>query len=240
MNKNNVIGSYRYGTHLTLDPWAAEALFRLFEEAPGSSGGVLTGRAGPVLADIPGVGGVVVKHYRRGGMIRHVIKDRYLRAGSPRSRREYEMLETVRALGISSPEPLVWAIRGRLYYRAFLVTRRIEESRSLADIAAKDPALTRSAVEQAVGQIRLLIENGIYHVDLHPGNVLLDSNGKVYIIDFDKARRVSWPRERLCTAYIKRWKRAVEKYDLPADMTQTLMAGLVQKQRSETGSQRSE
>jgi len=221
-----MMGFYSYGTCLDLAPPEAAALFRLFEQPPGRAGGILTGRADPVMADIPGVGGVVVKHYRRGGLVRYFIKDRYLRTGAPRPRCEYEMLETVRSLGISSPEPLVWAIRGRLFYKAFLVTRKIEKHRSLTDIAAQDSALSRSAVAQAAGQIRLLIENGIYHVDLHPGNVLLDGDGKVYIIDFDKARRVGWSRDRLCRAYVARWKRAVEKYGLPGDMTQTLMAGL--------------
>jgi aminoglycoside phosphotransferase (APT) family kinase protein len=33
----------------------------------------------------------------------------------------------------------------------------------------------------------MLILNGIKHVDLHPGNVLVDGTGQVFLLDFDKA-----------------------------------------------------
>jgi len=226
MTKIDTFGPYFFGTGLDLDPAAKDHLFRLFDASPDSSGGVLSGRAGPVLAEIPGVGAVVVKHYRRGGLVRHFVKDRYLGVGTPRSRCEFEMLETVRSLGVSSPEPLVWAVRGRLFYRAYLVTRRIEGCRSLSDMGISDPARCRAAVEKTAGQIRLLIENRIHHVDLHPGNVLLDAEGQVYIIDFDKSRRVPWRREKLGAAYVERWGRAVEKYSLPGFMTDQLISDL--------------
>jgi len=226
VTKVDKIGPYWFGTCLDLDQAAKDQLFRLFEKPSTDSGGILSGRSGPVLADIPGVGAVVVKHYRRGGLVRHFVKDRYLGVGIPRPRHEYEMLDTVRTLGVSSPEPLLWAVQGRFFYRAFLVTRRIEGHRSLSEIGADDPTRCRSAVEEAAGQIRLLIENRVHHVDLHPGNIILDAEGQVYVIDFDKARRVSWPPEKLAAAYVGRWKRAVEKYSLPAFMTDQLIAGL--------------
>ena len=222
----NTFGPYDFGTGLDLDPLAKDLLFRLFGTSPGSSSGVLGGRAGPVLADIPGVGAVVVKHYRRGGVIRHLIKDQYFGLGKSRSRREYEMLETVRSIGVSSPEPLVWAVRGRLVYRAFLVTRMIDGARPLSNVEDWDEGSCRSAVEKTAGQIRRLIEHRIHHVDLHPGNVLVDGGGRVHIIDFDKARRVPWRREKLRTAYAQRWQRAVVKYSLPVFMTDHLIKDL--------------
>jgi 3-deoxy-D-manno-octulosonic acid kinase len=226
MTKIGVFGPYLFGTCLDPDQEAKDRLFRLFEKTPDSSGKILEGRVRPVEDDIPGVGAVVVKHYRRGGMIRHFVKDTYVGFGKSRSRREYEMLETVRRLGVLSPEPLVWAIRGRLIYKAYLVTGRIEGHRSLSDMGSGKKEPCRVAVENAAGQIRLLIENRIYHVDLHPGNVLVDKEGKVYLIDFDKARRVTWRPEKLRMAYIKRWKRAVEKYSLPAFMTEQMIESL--------------
>jgi 3-deoxy-D-manno-octulosonic acid kinase len=146
--------------------------------------------------------------------------------GKTRPRREYEMLETVRSLGVSSAEPLLWAVKGYPFYRAFLVTRKIEGHQSLSDVGSSEPEHSRGAVEKTAVQIRLLIDNRIHHVDLHPGNVLLDGEGRVHIIDFDKARRVSWGQEKLRDAYVRRWKRAVEKYALPAFMTDQLIAGL--------------
>lgn len=226
MTNIEVFGAYAFGTRLDLDNGVKEQLFRLFETPPETAGGILSGRTGPVFAEMPGAGAVVIKHYQRGGLIRHLNKDRYLRIGKTRPRREYEMLEAVRRLGVSSPEPLLWAVRGRPFYRAFLVTRRIKDHRSLSDLGLGEPESCRTAVEKTAGQIRLLIENRIHHVDLHPGNVLLDGEGRVHIIDFDKARRVSWDREKLRDAYVGRWKRAVEKYALPGFMTDQLIAGL--------------
>jgi 3-deoxy-D-manno-octulosonic acid kinase len=226
MTNIGVFGPYVFGTCLDLDEGAKGQLFRLFETPPETAGGILSGRTGPTMAEIPGAGAVVIKHYRRGGLIRHVNKDRYLRLGKTRPQREYEMLETVRRLGGSSPAPLLWAVRGRPFYRGFLVTRRIEGHRSLSDLGPDEAEYCRTAVGKAADQIRLLMKNRIHHVDLHPGNVLLDGEGRVYVIDFDKARMVSWDRGKLRDAYVGRWKRAVEKYALPDFMTDQLIACL--------------
>jgi 3-deoxy-D-manno-octulosonic acid kinase len=219
-------GPYLFGAALPLDHGTKERLFHLFEKPTEAAGEGLSGRTEPCLTDLPGVGAVVIKYYRRGGVIRHFNKGMYLRLAKSRPQREYEMLETVRNLGVSAPVPLLWAVRGRLFYRAFLVTRRIDDHRPLSDLGRGDPEHCRSAVRKTAGQINLLIENRIHHVDLHPGNVLLDKEGRVHIIDFDKARRVSWGSDKLRDAYVKRWKRAVEKYALPGYMTDQFIAGL--------------
>jgi 3-deoxy-D-manno-octulosonic acid kinase len=52
-------------------------------------------------------------------------------------------------------------------------------------------------------------------VDLHPGNILLDGNNTIFIIDFDKAYRYSKSKTQLARAYQNRWTRAVHKYKLP-------------------------
>jgi predicted Ser/Thr protein kinase len=53
-------------------------------------------------------------------------------------------------------------------------------------------------------------------VDLHPGNVLVTPENRLYLIDFDKARTTPVNRRRLREKYIRRWQRAVLKYRLPA------------------------
>ena len=37
-----------------------------------------------------------------------------------------------------------------------------------------------------IDQISRLIDHGIWHVDLHPGNVVIDQNDRVFLLDFDK------------------------------------------------------
>jgi 3-deoxy-D-manno-octulosonic acid kinase len=69
-------------------------------------------------------------------------------------------------------------------------------------------------------QLYLLIEEGIYHVDLHPGNVLVDNNHNVYVIDFDKARCWTGPKNELRDLYLHRWRRAVIKHNLPETLSE--------------------
>lgn len=179
---------------------------------------ILAGRADVVRTEIKGLGHVVIKYYKRGGLVRRFNENVYLRRGIPRSRHEFEMIQKARGLGISCPEPLVWAIKGGLFYKAFLITRNIGDHGSLVDICIKNPNECVSNLEKAAEQASLLIQNRIHHVDFHPGNVLVDNQGKVYVIDFDKAQISNASQNTLCRAYLSRWSRAIKKYDLPKVM----------------------
>lgn len=206
---------YLLGTDLELEKKDVDHLVRLFEKKPDLVTEILNGRNSVVRDRIFESIPVVIKFYRRGGLIRHVMRDAYLRSGQVRSAAEYAMLKKVKGLGISCPEPLVWAIRGGLFYKAFLVTREIENQQSLVDLCRDNTDLCSEAIYKTAAQVALLIKNRIHHVDLHPGNVLVDDHGNVHIIDFDKAHESPLSTEKLTDAIIKRWKRAVSKYNLP-------------------------
>jgi len=69
------------------------------------------------------------------------------------------------------------------------------------------------ALMPAIGEnINKLIGASIHHIDLHPGNIIIDSSNKVFILDFDKACYVTGDRRELKKKYRTRWKRALEKY----------------------------
>lgn len=210
---------YVLGTDLELERKDVDHLVRLFEKKPDLMTEILNGRSSVVrdriFENIP----VVIKFYRRGGLIRHVMRDAYLRSGQVRSAAEYAILQKARALGISCPEPLVWAMRGGLFYKAFLVTREIENPQSLVDLCEDNSGRCSDALHKTAAQVSLLIRNRIHHVDLHPGNVLVDNHGNVHIIDFDKAHVSPLNAEKLTHAILKRWKRAVTKYNLPEMMS---------------------
>lgn len=209
---------YLLGTDLDLDKKDVDHLVRLFEKKPDLVTEILNGRNSVVrdrICSIP----AVIKFYRRGGLIRHVMRDAYLRSGQVRSSTEYAMLQKARALGVSCPEPLVWAIRGGLFYKAFLVTREIENQLSLVDLCRDNTDRCSDALHKTAAQVSLLIKNRIHHVDLHPGNVLVDNHGNVHIIDFDKAHESPLSTKKLTDAIVKRWKRAVSKYNLPEMMS---------------------
>ena len=222
MARFNPYFPYEIKSPLQLDKPVLDELVRLFEQPPYDIEDILAGRAQVVRTTLDGLGPVVIKYYKRGGMIRRFNESVYVRRGTPRSHHEFEILQKVRTLGVSSPEPLVWATKGGLFYKAFLVTRNIGDHRSLVDICMDTSEACRSALEKTAEHMELLIKNHIHHVDLHPGNVLVDNQGSVFIIDFDKAKKSPLPQAKLCRAYLKRWARAIEKYHLPGIMIDVL------------------
>jgi 3-deoxy-D-manno-octulosonic acid kinase len=193
--------------------------------APGLAGpGVLGGRGVVWLHDIPSIGSVVIKEYRRGGILRHFMRRHYLRGGRTRPEREFDILSRAHAVGLDVPEPIACLTRGAMYYRGWLVTRLIE-GRSLVEVAQNTEALA-PLMDAFARQVRLLVEHRIAHVDLHPGNVLVDGVGGLHVIDFDKATLFSGPLDELRESYLVRWHRAVVKHGLPAILSERLAAGL--------------
>lgn len=158
---------------------------------------------------------VAVKHYARGGMIGHVIKQTYLRRGATRAENEFRWLARVRRLGLSAPEPLAFAVDGSRLYRCWLVTAEVPGHRTLADISVSDPFRARRLLPVLADQAAILIANGILHVDFHPGNVLADGADQLFVIDFDKARHYRGGKHGLAKKYCSRWRRAVIKHRLP-------------------------
>lgn len=204
----------------------AEQLSSLASLPPDEPASVLGGRRSVSYISLPPLGRVVVKYYTRGGLFGLLVSHRYLKLGSVRSELEYKMLETVRKLGVSAPEPIGFLWSGGLFYRTWLVTREIEKRSTLAELALKDEELARAAVDALVKQVNILLEHGIFHVDLHPGNVLVDQQGQVFLVDFDKAAHFGGKRGALRDRYIFRWRRAVIKHRLPDILSEMVCLGL--------------
>lgn len=220
------IDSYHFGLFLNLTESQLRSLTGLFHHPGPISVSVLGGRTAATPAQLDGIGSVIIKHYRRGGLLRYFIKDRYLKFGKTRSQREFELLDIVGNLGVNIPQPIAHAHRGRLFYRAWLVTREINQSLSLARLSQQDEKKTSTAMESVIEQIISLIQNDILHVDLHPGNVLVDATGKVYLLDFDKGTVYYGNRQKLINRYLTRWQRAVNKHGLPKVLTEMMQNGL--------------
>ena len=223
---DRTIDSYHFGFSLNLTESQLRPLTGLFHHPDPAGGEVLGGRTSVTTMQLEGIGSVVIKHYRRGGLMRYFIKRRYLKFGKTRARREFEMLAFAGALGINVPEPIAYAHRGRLFYRAWLVTREIHQPLSLARLSLQDEDKTTTAMHSVIEQISALIQNDILHVDLHPGNVLVDAAGKVYLLDFDKGSVCHGNRQKLKNRYITRWKRAVNKHGLPKLLAEMMQNGL--------------
>lgn len=168
------------------------------------------GRGGVGLASWRGEA-VVVRPYRRGGWVRHVVRERYLLGA--RAFAETWAAERARAAGL--PAPLVLAAaheRSGLGYRAVLWTR-YRPGGTLADVAA-DPEVWRS-VGRVLGRLHAA---GFHHPDLNLRNVLVEPDGAVALLDFDRVRR--WPRllmPWLRRAALHRLARSARKLGRPLD-----------------------
>ena len=212
------IEAYNIGTAQHLSDHQLRQLIEIFKKPHQSTEAVLGGRSTVSVQTMEGIGSVVVKYYTRGGLIRYFVKRRYLRWGKIRSLAEFELLQKVNRLGVNVPKPIAYAYKGAIAYRAWLVTEEIKQHQTLAQLSLSDPDTALSLVSQVASQVGILIHNNIHHVDLHPGNVLVDADSNIHLIDFDKARVKQRDSQELQKKYLSRWKRAVIKHRLPEDL----------------------
>lgn len=175
---------------------------------------------------LEGLGRVVIKHYFRGGLLSRLMTRNYFRLGRSRAEAEFNCLARVRALGIAAPEPIGYITRGGMFYRNWLITREIPRTVSLAEWATTHGENIRALTDSFIEQVSVLIQAGVFHVDLHPGNVLLDDKGKIWLLDFDKAASFSGRPNTLRDNYLVRWRRAVLKHGLPEILSEYVAHGL--------------
>jgi len=197
-----------------------DQLVRHFENPPQAASGVLTGRTGTHLIELPDLGPAVIKHYLRGGILSKLNKRTHLGLKSSRAQLEFQLLSHMQNIGINVPLPIAFASRGNLFYQTWLVTRNIPDVKNLSEIITTEPEKAEKAIINLAAQINLLISHHILHVDLHPGNVLVDPEARVTIIDFDKAQ--TGQRHVLGKYYLQRWGRAVNKYRFPEFVNETM------------------
>ena len=132
----------------------------------------------------------VLRHYRRGGLIARLSGDRYLWAGEARVRAfaEYRLLADLAARGLPVPVPVGARYdRHGLWYRCDLITRRIAGAASMSGALATAP-LGESTWRRVGSTIAELHAAGVDHADLNAHNILVDGQGAVSIIDFDRGR----------------------------------------------------
>ena len=132
----------------------------------------------------------VLRHYHRGGFVARFVNDCYLWTGWERARsvREWRLLHRLHGAGLPVPRPVAArAVRQGPVYRADIVTEYLRDTRSLSSYVNEGgPALERWT---AIGKmVRRFHDSGVDHPDLTAHNILLDTGGRVFLVDFDNAR----------------------------------------------------
>lgn len=154
---------------------------------------------------------LVIRHYRRGGLIARLIKDHYLFTGLEHSRpwQEFNLTCTLYQQGLPVPRPLAAHLEKKgLFYQADLITERLPDSRPFADYLHTDNhnAETLRLIWQNVGLTLARFHRfGLNHSDLNANNILVtfqngtqegssqndvqvESQVKVWVIDFDRCQ----------------------------------------------------
>lgn len=162
--------------------------------------GALLDRSGCVAATAMGRGALftfplqdgsgVLREYRRGGFV-----GRFLREGALMNRplHEWGIVDRLFDAGFPVPEPLgvVWKRRGPLYTGA--IASRLVDASNLVEYLKTASGPNAGLLERIGCLVRRMHDLGVYHADLHAGNILAaqDTAGAaspVYFVDFDNAR----------------------------------------------------
>ncbi len=152
----------------------------------------------------------VLRHYRRGGLIARLSRDRYFWLGAARTRSfaEWRLLAELRRRGLPVPAPIAARyVRGVLTYRADLITEHLPDCRTLADCIT-GAELSRERWSSVGQTIAAFHREGVHHADLNAHNILLGP-ASVYLLDFDRGRieeRGPWEEDVLA-----RLRRSLEK-----------------------------
>lgn len=131
---------------------------------------------------------LVLRHYKRGGLIGKVLNDQYWFTGLNRTRawRELSLLLRLNEFQLPAPKPVAARVKKCLgYYTADLITEKISNAQDAHQVLLQTAISTKTW--QLIGKtIGLFHAHQVYHHDLNIHNIMLDEQEKVWLIDFDK------------------------------------------------------
>jgi 3-deoxy-D-manno-octulosonic acid kinase len=132
----------------------------------------------------------VLRHFRRGGFIARLSQDAYVWTGEDgvRAFAEWRLLELLTRRGLPVPQPVAARYRRTgVCYRCDLITERIVDAHPLSAALAQG-ALPEPQWRAVGATVARLHRAGVDHADLNAHNILLDREGAVSVIDFDRGR----------------------------------------------------
>ena len=155
---------------------------------------------------------LVLRHYRRGGLVARLSSDRYVWRSEDATRPFRELKLTLQLAAAGLPVPVAVGARyvrtGR-FYTGDLLTEYLPDTRSLAQRLGQGS--TTLSTWAAIGRcLRRFHDFGLFHADLNAHNILLRDD-EVFVIDFDRGRLRSPGLWR--DANLVRLRRSLEKID---------------------------
>ena len=175
--------------------------------------------------DVP----LLLKQYRRGGMIRFVSQDQYIWRGFERTRavRELRLLAKLYSQGLPVPRPVGCRIQRHqsgqslslpALYRAYLLSEYLPDCHGLHQrIKSESDSDCDKIKWQDIGQCLARFRRaGVFHADLNLSNILTDKSGNNYLIDFDRGRLMSHDSaryNRFASRMLQRLFRSMDKLE---------------------------
>lgn len=161
---------------------------------------------------------LVLRHYKRGGLVQRLSKDRYLYTGmgSTRAFREFDILLQLQEKGLPASRPYACRVlRQGLFYSASLITHKIEGHTLAERMTASDEVLSDEDWRGIGHVIAAFHSAGVYHADLNAHNIMIDSDGGVALIDFDRSTVRALPaspaQSGWCLDNLNRLERSIRK-----------------------------
>lgn len=145
------------------------------------------GGRGQALAVKSPLGEAVLRIYHRGGMVRHLSRSSYMFTGADRTRpfAEWRVNRRLYDAELPVPEPLAAAFEHHgPFYKGALLTRRIPDAEPLPKAAGRMESKDWRNLGEMLGKAA---GAGLRHPDLNANNILLDTRGKFWLLDFDRA-----------------------------------------------------
>ena len=129
---------------------------------------------------------LVLREYRRGGLVAKISLDAYLYTGESevRSFAEFRLLNQLVSLDLPVPRPVAAWYRklSPIQYRAAIIIEQLEDTVPLAELIQTIDDVSWAALGST---IRRFHDAGVRHADLNCFNVLV-REGEFFLIDFDK------------------------------------------------------
>lgn len=232
-------------THLIYNPEIIETV------SPDLFDPELWRRSGKVKGEAPGRGTTffvsdgshdfALRHFKRGGLISKLISDRYVWQGLSRTRAwcEWHLLQWMFEQGLPVPRPAAaHVVRQGWTYRADLLTLTLPHCQSLAVLIRKQ-TLSDNILERTGQTIKRFHDAGIYHADLNAHNILVNREGLIYVIDFDRGCHKSgnnWKKKNLSRLHrsFSKINQEIEKIPFPKEQWTRVIQGYKTGQDKQT------
>ena len=134
-------------------------------------------------------GSYLLRHYYRGGLMARISRDLFLArpVAASRAMQEFTLLRSLRRQGLQVPRAAAARYqRVGLWYRADILVEQIPDAVDTARLMHHQRSLS-DAEWQALGQaVRRMHDAQCLHSDLNCHNLMLDAQGRAWIVDFDK------------------------------------------------------